>query len=688
MESLDIEQCSFYVDVFTSMVGNNLEEILNEKRYDLIQIIVDLTKKCPSIKIYAICEFFENFNSILFKKNYSVEQVMELFKSMFIKLIHNLIFLTKFEENIFEELNKTRTSKLENNEEYNITIDYRNSIKDFLEDFTYNYGFNMIFIDIIFPEFKTIINKIKENEKNLTLWNKLENILYIFSCFAKEIDVKDKSFEIVQILFYTIFEIPKEYSQIIRTITYIMDNCRSIFYNDKDLLFKGFKFLIVSLDNDLTLRYCSKTAKKLLCNNKETMSEKRMDFINLYNNKLKNKVLLSDKYLDLIEGMVEVITYSKDENNIKENELIKKSIVEILRPWVLYLQEAKKLLENNQSLSNEDKRKFCDLLIVIKFSSKSAFEGLNSKNKSIMYEIFCEIWPLLIFILKKMLTKSKIVENIIQLIKIYMRGLKINFIKFIPEYANCIIEGYKLIPISSYLYGLEILIAEFNEEKDEQIKSILNKTFNEICQITLSRYIKNDIDLNTLIEIRYDFFGMLFRVIESSPNILLDSSLFQNIINIALINFDIDQIEDVRNVITFFERILSYEGSSKFKEMRKKDNILYEKYKNIIQNQINNFSFSLCEKILKNFVDSPTEGIIEDITYLIKNYIEYQKPLFIKGMQYHLNNIPNDILTNKEKEEFINLIDNYKIKEKEFNKFIYNFRNRCVSKQVRERGKQ
>ena len=132
MESLDIEQCSFYVDVFTSMVGNNLEEILNEKRYDLIQIIVDLTKKCPSIKIYAICEFFENFNSILFKKNYSVEQVMELFKSMFIKLIHNLIFLTKFEENIFEELNKTRTSKLENNEEYNITIDSRNSIKDFL----------------------------------------------------------------------------------------------------------------------------------------------------------------------------------------------------------------------------------------------------------------------------------------------------------------------------------------------------------------------------------------------------------------------------------------------------------------------------------------------------------------------------------------------------------------------------
>ena len=116
VESLDTEQCSFYVDVFTSMVENNLEEILNEKRYDLLQIIVDLTKKCPSIRINTICEFFENFNLFLYQKNYSVKQVMELFKNMFIQLIHNLIYLTKFEENIFEELNKTKTKKLENKE--------------------------------------------------------------------------------------------------------------------------------------------------------------------------------------------------------------------------------------------------------------------------------------------------------------------------------------------------------------------------------------------------------------------------------------------------------------------------------------------------------------------------------------------------------------------------------------------
>ena len=46
INSLDDEQASFYVDVFTIMAKNNIEEILNEKRIDLIQIIVDLVKKC------------------------------------------------------------------------------------------------------------------------------------------------------------------------------------------------------------------------------------------------------------------------------------------------------------------------------------------------------------------------------------------------------------------------------------------------------------------------------------------------------------------------------------------------------------------------------------------------------------------------------------------------------------------
>ena len=58
-----------------------------------------------------------------------------------------------------------------------------------------------------------------------------------------------------------------------------------------------------------------------------------------------------------------------------------------------------------------------------------------------------------------------IVENCIQLIKVYMRGLVNNFIKFIPEYVNCIINGYKSNPISSYIYAFEILVTVFPRRK-------------------------------------------------------------------------------------------------------------------------------------------------------------------------------------------------------------------------------
>ena len=687
MDSLDTEQSSFYVDVFTSMLENNLEQIFKEKRYDLIQIIVDITKKCPPIKINYICEFFEKLNEYLYELNYTIEQVMELFKNMFIQLIHNFIFLTKFEDDIFKELNISRTKNLENKDEYNYTIDYRLPIKELLEDFTLNYGFDFIFGDIIFPEFSNIVSKIKENPKNISLWNKLENILYIFSCISKEIDPKNKSFNNVIRLFYTIFEIPKDFSQITRTITDIIDYCPKIFSTDKELLLKGFEYLVLGLQNNLTLRYCSKTAKIFLKNNKELMSEKKINLISLYDKEFKDKILLSEKYLDIIEGLLEVITYSKNDNDTKDDEIIKKSIVEIFKPWFLYLQEAKKLIDNNKSLHGKDKNKFNELLIILKLTSKAAFEGLSNKNKNIMYDIFCEIWPLLIFFLNKMYSKSDTVENIIQLIKIYMRGLGNNFIKFIPEYVDCIIKGYKSTPISSYLYAFEILVAAFCEENNQQLASLLNNTFNNICQITLDGYIKNEFDLNVLVEIGYDFFGMLFRILQKCPTILFDSPLFKNIINSALIYFNTDQIQDVKNIITFFQLILSYETLPKFKDLQKEDNMLYEKYKNIVQNQINNFGLPLCEKILNSFVDAPTEGVIEYIIDLFKDFILYQKPLLLKGMEFHLKKISNDILTNKEKEEFINLINNFNIKEKDFDRFIENFNNRCISKQIRDKGR-
>ena len=687
IESLDIEQTSFYIDVFTLMVENNMEDILKEKRFDLLQIIVDLMKKCPPTKINTICDFFADFNSFLYEQKVSYEDIMKNFKSIFIQLILNLINLTKFDDEIFIKLNKSKTKALKSEDEYNSSLDFRYSAKDLLNDFSSNYGFNFIFEEILFPEFNKIVLKIKDNQKNMTYWCKLENLLYIFSCISGFINPNDKSFENVIILFHTIFDIPKEYIQIIRTVTDIIDSCSDILSYNKDLLFKGFNYLINGLENSLTLQYCSVSAKDLLSKNKETMSELRMDLLSLYEQKLKNRMLGSEKYLYIVEGLINVVTYSNNENN--NYDIIKNTIVQIMQQWVIYLQEAKKLVEKNNSLSPEDNSRLNQLLIILKSISKAAFEGLNDNNRKIMYEILVEIWPSIIFVLNKMSTDSDIVENIIQFIKIYMRGLNDNFIKFVPEYVNCIINGYKLSPISSYLYAFEILVTVFPRRKEEEIKSILNNTFNELCKITINTYIKKKSDLNILVQIGEDFFGMLYRTMKISPFILLESNIFDTLISVTLNYLNTTQIQIAKNIMILLQYIIKFEKSNLFKTIEREDNLSAQKYKIIIQNQINNFSSLLCEQILKLYIESPVEQILEAVRELLIDFILYQKPLVIKGMEIYLKDFPNDILTNKEKNEFIKLIQDYSENEKDkkqFNYFIDNLESRCISKQIRSKG--
>jgi hypothetical protein len=298
-----------------------------------------------------------------------------------------------------------------------------------------------------------------------------------------------------------------------------------------------------------------------------------------------------------------------------------------------------------------------------------------------------EIWPSIIFVLNKMSTDSDIVENIIQFIKIYMRGLNDNFIKFLPEYVNCIINGYKLSPISSYLYGFEILVTVFPRRKEEEIKSMLKNTFNELCKITLNSYIKKKSDLNILVQIGEDFFGMLYRTMKISPFILLESNIFDTLMSVSLKYLNTTQIQIAKNIMIFLQYIIKFEKSNLFKTIEKEDNLSAQKYTIIIQNQINSFSSLLCEQILKVYIESPVEQITEAVRELLIDFILYHKPLVIKGMEIYLKDFPNDILTNKEKNEFIKLIQEYSEKEnKQFNYFIDNLENRCISKQIRSKG--
>jgi hypothetical protein len=286
-----------------------------------------------------------------------------------------------------------------------------------------------------------------------------------------------------------------------------------------------------------------------------------------------------------------------------------------------------------------------------------------------------------------MSTDKDIAENTIQLIKAYMRGLKDDFIKFIPDYVKCIINGYNLSPISSYLYAYEILVTVFPWPKDDQIKSLLCKTFNELCTKTLNGYIKKEFDLNIFVQIGEDFFGLLYRIMNLSPFIL--SELFDNLIDSSLKYIGTQQIQIAKNIMVFLRFVIKFKYLKSYKNLAEKNIEEAEQYAIKIQKKIENFSSYLCKIILDIYMEASVEQIRECITELFTEFIEYQKPLVLNGMKIHLVDFPNDILTNKEKNEFIDLIDKFSLQNNkdELISFIFEVLvNRCINKQVRNRG--
>ena len=685
-DSIDDEQASFYIDIFISMVGNNLEELIKENRSDYFQLLVDLTKKCPANKIWSIIDFLKYFYDYLSENKDISKVLLNNWKNIFFQLILNVTNLTKFEDEIFLQLNKKKTKALSNDDEYNTTKDFREAAIEIFEIIIKLYSFNIIFDGILFPEFKKAVSKIKDDQQSITNWSRIENILYIFSCICQYSKPTDPCFENVKILFHTMFDIPKEYIHIIRTVTEIIDNCPNLLSKDKDLLFKGFKYLVNGLDSDLVIKYCSVSAKNLLKSNREIMSELRDDLLNLYENKLKNKIAENTKYLYIVEGLVYVITFSKKENEKENYNIIKSSLVEIMKNWVLLIQNAKEILVKKNVLSPEEIDNVNELLIIFKSISSSAFDSLLESHKIIMFEILSELYPIIIYILQKISTDKDIVENSIQLIKVYMRGLVDNFIKFIPEYVNCIINGYKLSPISSYIYGFEVLVTVFPNRKEKELINLLNGTFNELCKITFYNYIKKESDLDIYVQIGEDFFGMLYRVMKQSPRIILESQILDDLINISLDYMTTYQIEIAKNIMIFFQFFIKFQNSNIFDSMIKNDKNIAENCKKINQYQIDKFSGILCQNILKIYINSSVPQITEELTKLLVDFITSQKTSLLKGMNLYLKECPSDILTNKEKIQFLKLIENYPAQKNDFNSFIDNFINRCINKQIRNRG--
>ena len=232
------------------------------------------------------------------------------------------------------------------------------------------------------------------------------------------------------------------------------------------------------------------------------------------------------------------------------------------------------------------------------------------------------------------------------------------------------------------------MITVFPNRREEELLNILNLAFKELCNITLTNYLKNIFDIDNNVQLGEDFYGMLYRIMKDSPLIILESDILEQILNASLMHITTSQLHVSKNITIFIKYFIKFQQSQFIEELIKNDKNLAEKCINIIQQQMNKFSPILCQKILEIYVNTSVEQIIEEITSLLEEFVFCNRSLASKGMTHYLKDLPNDILTNKEKEMFIELIENYNNKEKEFNKFIDNFISRCINKQNRNRGQQ
>lgn len=222
-DQCDTEEIQFFVDIFSNLCSNNLDQIFKEKRFDLLQLLVELTEKCPLSRIDYLCDFWIGFYQYTVEKKMQTSEVLKEFKTMFTQMILYMINLTKFDDEIFKLLNVSKTKKLKNNEDYTNTVDYRKILQDFFHEFASEYSFDFFFQDIIFPEFSNTILSIKAKADDISSWSKFESLLFAFSSIAKTIN-RSSNVELLNTFFNTIFEVPKDFVQIIRTTTDIFDS--------------------------------------------------------------------------------------------------------------------------------------------------------------------------------------------------------------------------------------------------------------------------------------------------------------------------------------------------------------------------------------------------------------------------------------------------------------------------------
>ena len=113
----------------------------------------------------------------------------------------------------------------------------------------------------------------------------------------------------------------------------------------------------------------------------------------------------------------------------------------------------------------------------------------NSESYFVLLEnLLSGIWPLLEKIIlnpfKRETDEDKVVEQAIKLIKIILRAIPDQFLKYMHPISHSVVESYQKHPISSFVYYYELLLTQYRSYSSPELSAYLLHFFQTICQMT------------------------------------------------------------------------------------------------------------------------------------------------------------------------------------------------------------
>lgn len=341
----------------------------------------------------------------------------------------------------------------------------------------------------------------------------------------------------------------------------------------------------------------------------------------------------------------------------------------------------------------EEEQQIIEILDIIKTIVSSSFDAVNSNTPNqeekltLFYLMLKELWPS--FKTTLISRKYKIVEETVQIIKLFMRKITNDFLVYMKEFLSIACSAYNLSPFSTYLYCFEVVLTVIAPNCNDEWFIILKSVFEELSNITFGKYLKSQILIEEYNDLTFDVYGMMFRCMKLNPLIILDSKNFENILVISSNLISLKQPNSSLNVIHFLEKVLDFKENKVIKRLDEKSlNIYYSK----VYNSISNHGEVILYKIFKYLQENPISMVLNHLINLSITLIETFQDTCLEWFISVLQKLPENCLTNNEKNDVLlsvkSIIDGVRnnvhkqiLKEisTQYSDFLILIYNRCIS---------